>query len=130
VTLPQSRASLWVPVALYMTLIFGLSSISQVPELPAGSDKELHGVLYSGLGCLLVRALAGGLGGRITAGVALAATLVGGAYGVTDEFHQSFVPRRNVEALDVVADTIGSGAAAFALFAWSSVRRREADEAL
>jgi VanZ family protein len=28
-------------------------------------------------------------------------------WGVSDEFHQSFVPGRNASALDVVADTFG-----------------------
>jgi VanZ family protein len=52
--------------------------------------------------------------------------LVAGAYGVSDEFHQYFVPPRQVEALDVVADTIGAAAAAFALFGWSASRARKA----
>lgn len=30
------------------------------------------------------------------------------AYGVTDEIHQSFVPPREADALDVVADTFGA----------------------
>jgi VanZ family protein len=107
-----------------MAFIFGLSSISDTPDLPAGSDKGLHAVLYAGLGLLLVRTLAGGLRRRITAGMALTATVIGGIYGVSDEIHQHFVPTRQVEALDVVADTIGAATAAFALFGWSLARRR------
>ena len=120
------RWRLWLPVALYMAFIFGLSSISQTPDLPGGSDKGLHAVLYAGLGVLLVRALAGGIGERITIAMALAATVIAGAYGVSDEFHQYFVPPRQVEALDVVADTTGAAAAAFALFGWSVSRARKA----
>jgi VanZ family protein len=120
------RWQLWLPVVLYMAFIFGLSSISDVPDLPGGSDKGLHAVLYAGLGTLLVRALAGGLRRRITLAMALMTTLVGGIYGVSDEFHQYFVPPRQVEALDVVADTIGTAAAAFALFGFSVARGRKA----
>ena len=46
------------------------------------------------------------------------------AYGVSDEFHQSFVPMRSVEAMDVVADTVGASFAAFALYAWDIIRAR------
>jgi VanZ family protein len=107
-----------------MALIFALSSISNTPDLPQGADKNVHALLYGGLGALLVRALAGGWRRRITVAIALSATVVAGLYGVTDEFHQHFVPPRQVEAADVAADTIGAGLAAFALFAWSAVRQR------
>jgi VanZ family protein len=114
-----SRWRLWLPVVLYMAFIFGLSSISETPDLPGGSDKGLHAVLYAGLGALLVRALAGGLRRPITIAMALTATVIGGLYGISDEFHQHFVPPRQVEALDVVADTTGTAVAAFAVFGWS-----------
>jgi hypothetical protein len=123
---PISRWWLWLPVVLYMAGIFGLSSLPTTPDLPGGSDKGLHAVLYAGLGVLLVRAMAGGLRRRITVTIAVAATLIAGAYGVSDEFHQHFVPPRQVEGLDVVADAIGAGAAAFALAGWSIARGRRA----
>ncbi len=111
-------------MALYLAFIFALSSVSHPPELPAGSDKQLHALLYSGLGVLLARALAGGLRRRVTLSVAFAATLLAGLYGVSDEFHQYFVPPRQVETLDVVADTAGAAIAAFALHAWGIIRDR------
>ena len=117
-----TRRWLWLPVVLYMAFIFGLSSIPDTPALPGGSDKGLHAVLYAGLGVLLVRALAGGLRRPITVAMALGATVIGGVYGVSDEIHQHFVPPRQVEALDVVADTTGAAAAAFALLGWSLAR--------
>jgi VanZ family protein len=119
-----SRWWLWLPVVLYMAFIFGLSSIPDTPDLPGGSDKGLHAVLYAGLGALLVRALAGGLLRPITVATALGATIIAGVYGVSDELHQHFVPPRQVETLDVVADTTGAAAAAFALFGWSLARGR------
>ena len=107
-----------------MALIFGLSSISHPPAFVSGADKYLHGMLYFGLGALLVRALAGGWGRRITAAVVLIAIAIGAAYGVSDEFHQSFVPMRSVEAMDVLADTVGTAIAAFALYGWDIIRAR------
>ena len=41
------------------------------------------------------------------AGCALAAWLIGTAYAVTDEFHQSFVPGRSCELRDVMIDSCG-----------------------
>jgi VanZ family protein len=51
--------------------------------------------------------------------VALAAVLVASFYGVTDEFHQSFVPNRQSDARDVLADTAGATVAAAACALWS-----------
>jgi len=107
-----------------MALIFGLSSISQTPAFVGGVDKYLHAALYSGLAVLIVRALAGGWGRRVTIGIVVATIAIAAAYGVSDEFHQSFVPRRSVEAMDVVADTVGASVAAFALYAWDIIRSR------
>ena len=73
-------------------------------------------------GLLLVRALAGGWRRRVTFGIVMATIAIGAAYGVSDEFHQSFVPLRSVEAMDVVADTIGAAIAGFALYAWDIIR--------
>ena len=44
------RLQLWAPVAIYMALIFGLSSISSPPDLSTSiGDKGGHGLLYFGL---------------------------------------------------------------------------------
>jgi VanZ family protein len=100
-----------------LALIFLLSSLSRPPGLSV-PDKGAHAALYSVLGALLTRALAGGSNG-IGWRTAAIAVLLSALYGVSDEFHQYFVPMRHVEALDVVADTVGAaaGAAAFRAFA-------------
>jgi VanZ family protein len=108
-----------------MALIFLLSSISHPPTLPEGADKNLHALLYAGLGVLLVRALAGGVHRRVLARSALIAVAIAAAYGVTDEFHQWFVPPRSVEGLDVVADTLGAALAASVLWVRSALAFRE-----
>jgi VanZ family protein len=125
--MPDARRrtlALWAPVLAYMVFIFGLSSISHPPAMPGGSDKWLHSLLYSGLGALFSRALSGGW--RRVALRHVALTICFGAiYGASDEFHQHFNPPRNVEVADVVADTIGAGAAAAALHAWGIIRGRD-----
>jgi hypothetical protein len=116
------RLSLWAPVALYMMFIFWLSSISRPPDLPAGvSDKAAHGFLYCGLGALLVRARAGGWRRPVTLGIAAAAIVVATLYGISDEIHQYFVPPRQVEVRDVLADAIGASVAAGVLYIWSCI---------
>lgn len=107
-----------------MAFIFGLSSISKTPTFVSGIDKYLHALLYAGLGAVVVRALTGGLRRRVTLPIVAATIVFGAVYGVSDEFHQSFVPMRNVEALDVVADTVGAGIAAIVLYAWDIIRPR------
>lgn len=120
--LNTNRLSLWAPVALYMMFIFWLSSISSPPDLPGGvSDKSAHVLLYSGLGALLVRARAGGWRRPVTLGIAAAAVVMASLYGITDEIHQYFVPPREVEVRDILADAIGASLAAGALYAWSRI---------
>jgi VanZ family protein len=109
-----------------MALIFGLSSVSKTPAFVSGVDKYLHAMLYGGFGVLLVRAFAGGWHRRVTVSVVVATILIAALYGVSDEFHQSFVPHRSVEAMDVVADTVGASIAAVALYAWDIIRTRYA----
>ena len=105
-----------------MLFIFWLSSISRPPDLPGGvSDKGAHGLLYFGLGVLLVRARAGGWRRPVTLGIAAAAIVVATLYGISDEIHQYFVPLRQMEVRDILADAIGASLAASALYAWSSL---------
>jgi VanZ family protein len=118
------RVSRWTPVVLYMAFIFGLSSVSTPPALPQGTDKDLHALLYAGLGIVLVRALAGGVRRRVTGGVAILAVVIATLYGVTDEFHQYFVPPRQVEALDVAADGIGAAVSAIGAYLWARLAER------
>lgn len=106
-------------------LVFWLSSRSDPlpftpPPIP-GFDKVLHLCAYAVLGALVAAALAGTRLGAGKRTVVIAAA-VGSLYGVTDEYHQSFVPGRDVSAGDWSADTAGAlgGAALAAAF----LRRR------
>lgn len=126
-THPSSRARrvrLWLPAIAYMAFIFGLSSISAPPTLPAGADKQLHTLLYAGLGALVARAVAGGVR-RMTVAQVVQATVIGAAYGISDELHQYFTPPRAVEALDAAADAIGSALGAGLVYAWGIIRGRD-----
>lgn len=105
-----------------MAVIFLVSSMPHPPPPPAGlSDKSAHIVTYAVLSALAVRALAGARWAGVTSVTAALAIVVAGAYGVTDEWHQSFVPGRHSEAVDVVADVAGAALAAGVIWIWKYV---------
>jgi VanZ family protein len=99
-----------------MALIFAASSQSDLPAMPGGlSDKAEHGLAYCALGASLIRALAGGRSSAMSPSRILLAALLATVYGVSDEFHQSFVPNRTPDVLDLAADAAGALAGALLL---------------
>ena len=109
----------WVPVLVWMGLIFYLSAQPSLPRAPEDLldlllKKGGHFVGYFVLAILVARALGTHLrpGWRIIA-LALGVTV---AYAITDEFHQSFVTLRTPSPWDVGIDALG---AAFGLLVWS-----------
>jgi VanZ family protein len=108
-----------------MLAIFVMSAQSHIPDLgAAGGDKFLHTALYAGLCALIVRALAGGWRQPVTRRIAWMAALVAVAYAVTDEVHQHFVPLRQMDAADLVADAGGAALASAALYVRAIIRAR------
>jgi VanZ family protein len=96
-------------VLLVMATIFVASSIPDVGPLPGGmSDKSAHSIAYALLAGLLLRALARGRLSGVTWRSACAAVVLTTLYGVSDEWHQSFVPGRSPDRYDILADAIGA----------------------
>ncbi len=94
---------------LWAAAIFVASSLPRDGPIPlpgAGIDKPVHGMVYGVLGLLLC--LTGRSRGSAPKRAAVAAALLGLAYGVTDELHQTFTPGRTASAADVLADGIGA----------------------
>jgi VanZ family protein len=121
----DKRLSLWGPVIAYMAALFYVQSLSSLPSPPAGlTDKHEHFFFYGILAALALRALADGEWRGVKWATVRGAILISSLYGVSDEFHQRFVPGRTYEILDMVADAIGSAAAAGLLWAWSIIRHR------
>jgi hypothetical protein len=117
-------ALLWGPPVVWMAAIFGVSSMSDISGLPGQvSPPAAHFGEYAVLALLLVRAFAGGRLAGVTWRTLAAAVVVSTAYGVSDEWHQSFVPGRAAELTDVVMDAAGATAAAGAAWAWSIINR-------
>lgn len=119
------KAGGWAAVAsvMWMAVIFGLSS------LPGGAVPGRYGSLghfavYAVLGGLYFTALAARMPRMRAAWIAIA---IASAYGVTDEFHQSFVPGRVPDPADWLVDTAGAAAAVITLVLLTSSRRRLPD---
>ena len=107
--------SAWLPVILWMGIIFIMSSrqrisVSQTYELNFLFFKTLHIIEYAFLYVLSYRAL------YMTTDIerkkiSIAAFLLTVMYAVTDEIHQTFVPTREGHIRDVIIDAIGAGTA-------------------
>jgi VanZ family protein len=100
----------WLPLIIYCLIIFIQSSLPAYERLPEFrfSDKFLHFGAYALMGILFFRAfqtlrIKSDVRRLILFSIA-AATL----YGVSDEIHQYFVPFREADFLDVVANTLGA----------------------
>jgi VanZ family protein len=107
-----------------MAMLFGFSSLHTLPSLPAGfSFYDAHVAAYVGLAALTARATGRGLR-DVSLRAVITAILISSLYGVSDEYHQMFVPGRTFDVLDLLADAIGSVAGASAVGAWSIIRRR------
>ena len=108
----------WLPLCAYCGAIFVLSSqpAGRVAlELFPHADKLFHVVQYALLGALSLRALGPGLPGLLGRTEAVAAALLFClAYGALDEVHQSYVPGREMDFLDLAADMLGAALAAVA----------------
>ncbi len=106
-----------LPILAYAGLIFFLSSRSSLPapRFP-GFDKVAHFIEYAILGLLVSRALGGyGVQPRKAVLITIGMCLL---YGVSDEVHQAFTPRREPSLLDLVADVLGGSAGALTWY-WS-----------
>lgn len=111
----------WWPVIACMALIFCLSAQPKLPpihlpihirifgfdclEQADQNDKVKHVIAYAVLGTLIWRALGDKYNKwrRVWLAVAIST-----AYGMTDEFHQRFVPNRCCDIFDLTADMLGS----------------------
>jgi VanZ family protein len=111
-------------VVVYLLAIFAASSVSKVPGAAGRlNDKVAHSVVYGGLCGVVLWAWARGDVRRVRgtmAAVALAGCLL---YGFSDEFHQRFVPGRQYDLRDLLADGLGAAAVAGGLAAWGIISR-------
>lgn len=101
---------------LYCLFIYWLSDQPTLPvaKLFSAQDKILHAGAYFIMGVLAWRSFKHLLSRPIT--LALLSITFCSLYGISDEWHQSFVEGRNSDITDWIADTSGAGLAVFLLY--------------
>jgi VanZ family protein len=101
------------------------------PVLNSVPDYYLHGLGYSLLSVLVFWALHEGFEMSKGHGGYSLPILITVLYGISDEFHQSFVPARDAEVKDVFSDSVGAllGIVFVIILRWviSAFRRTDAD---
>jgi VanZ family protein len=114
-------------VAIYLCVITYLSHQPSL-RVPGGlPDWLMHGLEYAGLAALLFRAQV--RTGRRGPKSLLAALAGCAAFGLIDEYHQSFVPGRDASLRDALADTTGAALALIGASLIHSVRGGRTKEA-
>lgn len=113
----------WGPVLLYGALIVFLSSRSDLPKVRL-SDKLIHFCEYALLAFLVSRALFLLAPHKGAVRAALWAVALATAFGITDEAHQFFVPKRDASLGDLLADLAGSLTGAGLYLLWLQALRR------
>lgn len=93
-------------------------------------DKVAHMFLYFGLGVLLHLTFRNSDNSLLKKYAAIFAVLLGVVYGITDEYHQSFVPGRTSSIHDLLADGIGVTIAQiiFVILILMNIRRKKVNK--
>ena len=114
-----------IPMVVVMGIIFFLSHQAgdqlDMPDLPF-IDKIAHFLVYAVLAAAILLVPSKKFKqSRPTLTIVLTISLCI-LYGISDEFHQSFIPHRSVSGADVFADTLG--AICISLF-WLKTRQQK-----
>jgi VanZ family protein len=111
----------WLPPLAWMGMIFYLSAQPDLPSPPQPWLQKLltngaHFGLYALLALWWWRALSRGRKTlRATLGLAFGLAVL---YGISDEFHQSFVPGRTPSLMDVLIDAAGAAVTLGVIWRW------------
>lgn len=116
----------WATVAVYAAAIFAMSSSTHplgIQRLPPGVDKLIHALVFGGFSVIVWTALRSSAPGGSPIRLSLLAVLIATLYGLSDEVHQSFVPGREMDAVDLAADGVGACVAQVLVLLRSAVPR-------
>ena len=114
----------FLPVFSTMGIIFVLSHMqgNQLPVGINGLDKFFHIIAYTTLGLTALFAVRTRWQQK-PAITSLRVILFCLIYGISDEFHQSFIPGRMVSGFDLLADITGGIIAVLSWFIWQKQKR-------
>jgi VanZ family protein len=100
----------WFPILIYTLLIFIQSAYPSPQRIPEFlyRDKVLHFAAFAVLGALFFRAfMTLRIKDRIYL-VIILSILLSSLYGISDEIHQHYIPYRQSDPADAIADILGS----------------------
>lgn len=102
--------SSWMPVVLCMVIIFILSSVpgKDIPPIFVFQDVVYHLLAFFFLAYFFAKALKNSFFNIRQSRLIIFTLAFGLFYGITDEFHQLFVPFREFSGMDIMFDGIGS----------------------
>ena len=107
---------LWSPLIIYMAFMWFLSSQSgdriQLVPIPF-LDKVLHFLEYLIFGFLVARVISLPEARKDRIRLLISVVVIALIWGAIDELHQSFVPLRDANIFDLIADCIGAGVGQF-----------------
>lgn len=108
-----------LPLIVYAMIVFYVSSLSRLPDTGLQIpylDKLAHAMEYFLFGFMAIRAMAHFPRPPKTGWVYVLAILLSLGYGLSDEYHQRFVPGRTADLFDFAADALGIFLAAFVYY--------------
>jgi len=111
----------WLAASLYALAIFLLAGQSYplgVKHLPFLVDKAIHVLVYGAFSVVLFAALRHSRPRTPSLVLASVAAVIAVLYGLSDEYHQSFIPFRHTDAYDLAANAVGA-VVAQGLVLWS-----------
>jgi VanZ family protein len=105
-----SRLRYWLPVLFFMGFIFYMSGQTgqSLPSLFPYEDIAFHFCIYAMLAWSFGRALTYEKAGLSFFKIVCLCAVFGLLYGISDEYHQSFVSGRTSDIFDVMTDVAGS----------------------
>ena len=113
-----------VPMLVVMGTIFFLShqpgDTFELPEV-VNIDKILHMLVYGILAATALYGVPGKMIRQYPCRIGMLVILLCFAYGLSDEWHQSFIPGRFPSVWDVAADTIGAVVTVYIWFKLSGI---------
>lgn len=114
--------SSWLPVVVWMGVIFAGSSIVRVPQvgnetMDGLAHRAAHVLEFAVLGALVLRATSNGQ--PVSKRAMITTLIVIALYGASDEFHQRFTPGRKSEGITVLFDVAGGAIGAWAWQRWA-----------
>ena len=107
-------AVLWAGLTFWLSSSPDAQGVGSFLDLSPPWDKLYHAGNFGVLAALLY----------LATGRAWLSILLASAYGVSDEIHQSYVPGRNSDAWDWLADTLGASAAVWVVHLLYRLGRR------